>query len=129
MNTIYIGYDFREKEAVDKLIKSIKKYKNLNIKLLKLDSLRHSNLYRRTPDTNSTCWGTDKVMRDSVDKKPFSTEFSFSRFLIPFLNLHQGWAIFMDCDMFFRSDPNELFKKYKKEYKKFSKDKFKITYN
>ena len=51
-------------------------------------------------------------MRDSVDKKPFSTQFSFNRFLIPFLNQHEGWALFMDCDMYFRSNPYELFEKY-----------------
>lgn len=116
MYTIYIGYDKREDRAVNQLIKSIKKHQseNISIRLLKLKSLRHSGLYRRTPDDNSTCWGQrqDGIMRDSVDKKPFSTNFSFSRFLVPFLNLHQGWAVFMDCDMFFRSDPVELFKTY-----------------
>ncbi|WP_029008372.1 glycosyl transferase [Azospirillum halopraeferens] len=28
-----------------------------------------------------------------------STEFSFSRFLVPYLCGYEGWAIFMDCDM------------------------------
>ena len=88
--------------------------KVINIITLNIDSLRHSGLYRRTPHINSTCWGEEKdnVMRDSVDKKPFSTQFSFSRFLVPFLNGHEGWALFMDCDMYFRSDPIELFEKY-----------------
>ena len=113
MYNIYIGYDEREKIAVEKLIKSINKYQSklISVKLLKLDSLRHSGLYRRTPDINSTCWGDnqDGIMRDNIDKRPFSTDFSFSRFLVPFLNLHQGWALFMDCDMFFRYNPIELF--------------------
>lgn len=121
MFTIYIGYDDREDIAVQKLITSIKKYQSqfISIKLLKLNSLRFSGLYRRTPHINSTCWGhkQDGIMRDEFDKKPFSTHFSFSRFLIPFLNLHQGWALFMDCDMFFRTDPIELIKQYKnKDY-------------
>ena len=60
----------------------------------------------------STCWGDSKNMIDCFDQKPFSTEFSFSRFLVPHLNLYEGYAIFMDCDMYFRSDPYELFKKY-----------------
>lgn len=28
-----------------------------------------------------------------------STEFSFSRFLAPYLSDYQGWSLFMDCDM------------------------------
>jgi len=33
-----------------------------------------------------------------------STDFSFTRFLTPFLCDYQGWAIFMDCDMLVRDD-------------------------
>ena len=33
-----------------------------------------------------------------------STDFSFSRFLTPYLCDYQGWAIFMDCDMLVRDD-------------------------
>ena len=33
-----------------------------------------------------------------------STEFSFSRFLTPYLCGYQGWAIFMDCDMLVLDD-------------------------
>lgn len=37
-----------------------------------------------------------------------STEFSFSRFLTPYLCEYDGWAIFMDCDMLVRADIKEL---------------------
>ncbi len=33
-----------------------------------------------------------------------STEFSFSRFLTPYLCDYEGWALFMDCDMLCRDD-------------------------
>ena len=33
-----------------------------------------------------------------------STDFSFTRFLAPYLCDYQGWAIFMDCDMLVRDD-------------------------
>ena len=46
-------------------------------------------------------------MIDDIDGKPFSTEFSFSRFLVPALNMYQGWALYMDCDMYLRTDINE----------------------
>jgi hypothetical protein len=37
-----------------------------------------------------------------------STEFSFTRFLTPYLRGYQGWALFMDCDMLLRADLAEL---------------------
>jgi len=37
-----------------------------------------------------------------------STEFSFSRFLTPFLSDYDGWAIFMDCDMLILDDIAKL---------------------
>ena len=38
-----------------------------------------------------------------------STEFSFSRFLTPYLSGYEGWSVFMDCDMLVTTDINELF--------------------
>lgn len=37
-----------------------------------------------------------------------STEFSFSRFLVPYLCDYSGWAIFMDCDMLVLDDLAKL---------------------
>lgn len=37
-----------------------------------------------------------------------STEFSFSRFLVPYLSNYEGWSIFMDCDMLVRDDIAKL---------------------
>jgi lipopolysaccharide biosynthesis glycosyltransferase len=37
-----------------------------------------------------------------------STEFSFSRFLTPFLSNFEGWSIFMDCDMLVMDDIAKL---------------------
>lgn len=33
-----------------------------------------------------------------------STDFSFSRFLTPYLSSYAGWSVFMDCDMLMRDD-------------------------
>ncbi len=38
-----------------------------------------------------------------------STDFSFSRFLTPYLSGYQGWSIFMDCDMLVLDDIAELY--------------------
>lgn len=37
-----------------------------------------------------------------------SNEFSFSRFLVPYLCNYEGWGLFMDCDMMFREDVSKL---------------------
>jgi lipopolysaccharide biosynthesis glycosyltransferase len=39
-----------------------------------------------------------------------STEFSFSRFLTPYLAGYEGWALFMDCDMLMLEDIAQLWK-------------------
>lgn len=37
-----------------------------------------------------------------------STEFSFTRFLTPFLAGYRGWAMFVDCDFLYRADLKHL---------------------
>jgi hypothetical protein len=37
-----------------------------------------------------------------------STDFSFSRFLTPYLSGYEGWSLFMDCDMLMRDDVAKL---------------------
>ncbi len=38
-----------------------------------------------------------------------STEFTFTRFLVPYLCNYQGWAIFCDCDFVWLADPYTLY--------------------
>lgn len=37
-----------------------------------------------------------------------SNDFSFSRFLVPWMCNYEGWAVFSDCDMIVRDDPAKL---------------------
>ena len=37
-----------------------------------------------------------------------STEFSFSRFLVPYLSEYEGWSLFCDCDMLMVDDISRL---------------------
>ena len=37
-----------------------------------------------------------------------STEFSFSRFMVPYLSGYEGWSLFVDCDMLACADIAEL---------------------
>jgi len=39
-----------------------------------------------------------------------STQFAFTRFLVPYLSDYEGYSLFIDCDMLVRSDITELFK-------------------
>jgi hypothetical protein len=41
---------------------------------------------------------------DRVHDPLASTEFTYTRFLVPYLCGYQGWALFMDCDMLCRAD-------------------------
>ena len=114
LHSVYIGYDEREHKAAQVLMESIARHASypLNVATIDTMALRRIGLYRRTPHVNSTCWGSGQSMLDAFDGRPFSTDFSFSRFLVPFLNQLEGFALFMDCDMYFRADPCELFDEF-----------------
>lgn len=77
-----------------------------SIQFLKHRELRKRGLFSRPwlikPDTGD--------YEDLVDGRPFTTEFSHTRFLVPTLQDYYGWALFMDADMIFMSDIKELFK-------------------
>ena len=45
-----------------------------------------------------------------------STEFTFSRFLIPHLNDYKGWAVFCDCDFLWLDDIKKLYEQRDNKY-------------
>jgi len=111
--TIYIGFDEREGIAYEVLRNSILKYTSeYNIIPLFQPALRRAGLYRRAARIDSI--DGNRVMVDELDGRPFSTQFTFTRFLIPALNQYDGWALFMDSDMMLRCDIGELFDTYTK---------------
>ena len=106
MNTVYIGYDPKEDTAYEVLKNTIQRISGKNsprIVPLRKDILELTGMYTRKSEM------IDDQPYDIIDGKPFSTEFSFSRFLVPALNMYQGKALFMDSDMYIRADINELF--------------------
>lgn len=110
---IYVGYDSRENLAYEVLRESILRYTNkYDIIPLVQKSLRRAGLYRRSLlidiETNSA------ARVDEFDCRPFSTDFTFTRFLIPALNQYSGWALFMDSDMFLRTNIEDFFEEYTK---------------
>ena len=104
-NTIYIGYDPKEQVAYDVLRFTLERtsIENIRIVPIKKDILELNGMYTRT------CTTVDGQQIDDIDKKPFSSEFSFTRFLVPSKMDYEGWALYMDCDMYPRIDFNKLF--------------------
>jgi hypothetical protein len=88
MARIFIGYDTRQAVASDVLAHSLRKHASipLDIRFLKKHEL-----------------GFDRI--DPLA----STEFTYTRFLVPSLCGFRGKALFMDCDMLAFSDVKEVF--------------------
>lgn len=98
---LYIGYDPAEQAAYDALINSIGPTQ-IRVETLNEEKLRAKGLYSRLVDKRGQYY-------DMISNAPCSTEFSTSRFLTPILS-QSGWALFMDCDMVFLSDPHYIMK-------------------
>lgn len=93
---IYMGYDSREKLAYDVCKYSIfDNSKKCEVIPLVHKQLRVQGYFTRPWLVNAY----DGNWTDIIDGKPFSTEFSHTRFLVPALTNYTGWALFMDCDM------------------------------
>ena len=93
VRTIYVGYDSRFPLAYEACVRSIKKFApKLVIKALKKDELKALNLYQRD------------------DEKDSSTEFTYLRFLVPYLEGYKGYAIYCDSTVMWRADPREMTK-------------------
>lgn len=101
---IYIGWDPREDPAYHVCVKSLLAHASIPIRPIQLrqDHLRAQGLFWRPQRLRQPGLGADML-----DERPFSTEFAFTRFLIPFLE-RSGWAVFCDLDFLWRADIAEL---------------------
>jgi lipopolysaccharide biosynthesis glycosyltransferase len=96
---IFIGYDTREDIAYQVCKHSIlSRQPAAEIRPLKQQELRDAGWYNRPVD------------------KLASTEFTFTRFLIPELTNFTGWALFIDCDIITTTDIKELFDQADDQY-------------
>ena len=96
---VFIGYDSREDIAYKVCKNSIlKRTERIEVYPLIQSDLRTKGLYSR---------GVDVLA---------STEFTFTRFLVPELVGFSGWALFMDCDMILQADIAELFAQVDDKY-------------
>ena len=107
---IFISWDNRE--AIGSIVCKFSLQLNtaepkLSIQYVNQKQLRKEKLYYRKSFTNA-----NGQYFDSIDNKPFSTEFSFTRFLVPEICRQQhldGWALFLDGDIVVNEDINKLF--------------------
>ena len=92
MINVFIGYDSKEKVAYN--------------------VLSHSIIQNSTKPVTITPIALNNLKDDFVRERNniSSTEFSFSRFIIPHLMNYQGWALFMDCDMLMFEDISKLWR-------------------
>lgn len=98
MLTIYVGFDSSndtQKIAHDICVRSIKKYNNT----VKIVSLIKSELVSK-----------GLFFRENDPKA--STEFTYTRFLVPYLNNYEGIAVFCDSDFLYKYDIEDLLKYY-----------------
>lgn len=101
----YVGWDASEVRAYDVCRQSVIRHCSKPIHLVAMmeRALRFIGLYDRP-------WEVREGQKYDVrDGKPFSTEFSFTRFLVPAMQQYQGWALFSDCDFLWTADLADLF--------------------
>lgn len=88
---IYIGFDRQEIVAYHVLCQSLLEQSSRPLRITPINLANLKGVFEREPISAQ------------------STEFSFSRFLTPYLSGYAGWSLFMDCDMLARADVAELF--------------------
>ena len=89
MINVFIGFDEGEKVSYHILSESIRRQSSVPVSITPL-CLSNLQEFKRKLQPNQ------------------STEFAFSRFLVPYLSEYKGWSLFLDCDMMFRDNIKNL---------------------
>ena len=97
---IFIGFDRKETVAYHALCQSIIEKSSVPVSFTPIYLNHLSDIYYREHDNRQ------------------SNEFSFTRFLVPFLQNYSGTALFLDCDMMLRTDIDEIFQYASKQPEK-----------
>ena len=95
---VFIGYDPKEEVAFHVLQRSIHERASLPVSVTPINLNQLKNVFTR-------------------ERHPLqSTEFSFSRFLTPWLCNFEGWGLFLDCDMLMLGDVAGLWRLRDEKY-------------
>ena len=90
---VFIGWDSRETDAYNVCVKSLKEHASQELEIVPIVRealIEIGEYYRPQPEAGSV-------------------EFTYTRFLTPYLADYNGWALFIDCDFLFTKDVAELF--------------------
>jgi hypothetical protein len=87
---VFIGYDPVESVAWHAMAHSILVRSSIPVSIIPVNVANLKEIYTRERDPKQ------------------SNEFSFTRFLVPYLSDYQGYAVFFDCDMMLRTDISEI---------------------
>ena len=87
---IFIGYDPNEIVAYHTCVQSIIDNSKVPLKITPLKLSHFKNFYKRKK------------------RKVDSTEFSISRFLVPYLSNYKGYSFYLDCDIIINSNLDDL---------------------
>ncbi|MFM8815713.1 MAG: glycosyltransferase [Actinomycetes bacterium] len=90
MLRVFVGFDSNESVAFHVLSHSILRNSSVPVSITPIVKRHMASFYDRE--------------RSNIE----STDFSFTRFLTPYLCGYEGWAVFMDCDMLMVGDVAEL---------------------
>jgi hypothetical protein len=88
---VFIGYDPVESVAWHTMVSSIYRQSSRPVAIIPINLKNLGGIYTRARDPKQ------------------SNEFSFSRFLVPYLCNYQGMAVFFDCDQMLRTDIANIF--------------------
>ena len=88
---VFVGYDQVESVAWHTMVASIYRQSSRPVAIIPVNLTNLKRIFNRARDPKQ------------------SNEFSFSRFLVPYLCNYDGYAIFFDCDMMIRTDISEIF--------------------
>lgn len=94
---VFIGYDPVESIAWHTMSASIYRRSSKPVALVPINLSNLREIYTRPRDPKQ------------------SNEFSFTRFLVPYLAGYEGYALFFDCDMMLRVDVSEIFNVIKEQ--------------
>ncbi len=105
MFKVFIGWDSREAMAYQVCLRSLLARSSLRLEVQPLLAahLRALGLYRRPEERRGG------LLWDKISQAPMATEFALTRFLVPHLAGHGGWALFCDADFLWRADLRSLF--------------------
>ena len=102
---VYVGWDPVDELSASVCASSIRRHstQDVEIEMLGADHPIITSIYNRPEYREKS-----GQRYDGVTGKPFSTDFSFRRFLIPWLEGYSGWAVFCDPDMLWTESVNNL---------------------